>query len=143
MDDLFFALMAQTIQEGFQALREFGVTVCVMGIMLAAFLWNFYKMREDSRYDRDRLTRMIEDQRTIFIAVMKETQADGRDEAKMRREDLRQALLEQSKTFQEVLTRLEAHWQRAHMEICRRLELLSDEVQQFRSENQSPIDKKV
>lgn len=126
---MWLVFFAQSVSDVSQSLREFGVAVTVLAIILGAFLWGVFKLREDNRADRDRLTRLIDDQRTSFLVVLKETQESERAEAKARREDLRAALAEQATAFRDVLSRLEAHWQRAVNEICQRLDSLTHEVQ--------------
>lgn len=102
-----------------QSLREFGVAVTVMAIMIGAFLWGVYKLREDGRKDLERLTRLIDDQRTAFVAVLTAMQAEAKAEAKAWRDDMRATLADQARGFQTTLDRIEAYWQRALADICR------------------------
>lgn len=136
-------LLGQTMDEGARFLREFGVTVTVLSIMMAAFLWGVYKLREDANATRDRLTELadatrdrlthlIDEQRNAFVSILRETQAEARAEAAAMRADFRAALADQSRASQDVLNRLEAHWQRAATEISRRLEELTEEIQTAR-----------
>jgi hypothetical protein len=120
-DPLSAQILAQTVDDGSKFLREFGVPVVMARGMTVAFVYGVWKLREDMRVDRDRLLKLIDEQRAAFVAVLTETRVEHR-----------QAQQEQAKAFQDVLTRIEVYWQRTTAEICGRLQKLTEEIQAIR-----------